>query len=35
LQARRLSGGSLLRGRYRLTVAPEGGTGRSIVFRIV
>jgi hypothetical protein len=34
-QARRLSGSARLpRGRYRLTVAPEGGAGRSIVFRI-
>jgi len=34
-QARRLSGSTRLpRGRYRLTVAPEGGTGRSIVFRV-
>ena len=35
-QARRLSGRARLpRGRYRLTVAPEHGAGRSIVFRIV
>jgi hypothetical protein len=34
-QARRLSGGvRLRRARYRLTVAPEHGAGRSIVFRI-
>jgi len=34
-QARRLSGRTRLpRGRYRLTVAPEHGAGRSVVFRI-